>query len=125
MTRKEYIKKMSEDQRGPLNRFWRGGRSVSNEGYIRIYSPDHPQADSYGYVVEHRLVMERNLGRFLLPTEVVHHINGIAGDNRIENLELFSGSGGHINMHNVAFGEQLRDPITGRWLPRAKTGAWI
>ena len=51
--------------------------------------PDHPRAGTSGYVFEHILVMERVLGRYVLPDESVHHRNGVRHDNRAENLELW------------------------------------
>ena len=66
---------------------WKGGRVRDKHGYIRIRTPRHP-ANVDGYVFEHRLVMERYLGRLLKPDEVVHHRNGVKDDNRLENLSL-------------------------------------
>lgn len=62
----------------------------SGNGYLLAWVPDHPFANR-NRVVEHRLVMEAHLGRLLFPGETVHHKNGVRDDNRIENLELFSG----------------------------------
>lgn len=57
-------------------------------GYIKIFHPDHPKADSKGYVHEHNLIIEKHLGRYLNDNEVVHHVNEIKNDNCIENLKL-------------------------------------
>lgn len=73
---------------------WKGGKRIKR-GYVYIYCPDHPTCKGSPhriYVQEHRLVMEEHLGRYLLPRETIHHINGVRDDNRIENLELWSNS---------------------------------
>lgn len=77
-------------QVGPAHHAWRGGRWVHNNGYVMVKAEGHPAASRWGYVAEHRLVMEKRLGRVLLPTEQVHHKNGLRNDNRDENLELWS-----------------------------------
>jgi len=87
---------------------WKGGRRVSKGGYILLSRPKHPHAQSHGYILEHRLVMEAHLGRYLHPKEVVHHINEDKQDNRIENLELVRSQSEHMRHHFK------QDPITGR-----------
>lgn len=67
-------------------------RYVSARGYVMVYAPRHPMANSAQVVFEHRLVMSQHIGRNLLPHENVHHINGDKLDNRIENLELWTRS---------------------------------
>jgi hypothetical protein len=90
---------------------WKGGRRII-QGYIYLYIPEHPAAQR-GVVQEHRLVMEENLGRYLKSDEVVHHLNGIKDDNRIENLQLVK-RGEHVSNHFKASHEvvDLRKLVT-------------
>lgn len=75
--------------RGPDHPAWRGGIVLDKHGYVREFAPDHPRANMGRYVKQHHLVMEQELGRYLLEGESVHHKNGNRQDNRIENLELW------------------------------------
>jgi len=84
-------------QPGEKNGSWNGGKTVDKGGYILVRRPDHPNANSSGYIREHRLVMESMIGRYLTSEEVVHHINGITDDNRPENLQLFESNAEHLH----------------------------
>lgn len=88
---------------------WRGGRHKFN-GYIFIYSPYHPYQTKKKYVFEHRLVIEQQIGRYLLPEERVHHL-GKKDDNRPHMLMGFINrcthirfeKGLHINPSDIIF----------------------
>jgi transposase len=85
------------DRSAPENNpFWRGGRVIDKDGYVLLKAPEHPNCDRHGYMREHRLVMERVLGRYLLATEVVHHLDGNRGNNAPENLGVFAANGQHL-----------------------------
>lgn len=74
------------------------GRKITSAGYIAVHAPDHPNAVAGGYVLEHRLIAEEHAGRLLEANEVVHHINHIRTDNRVENLQIMTASE-HQSMH--------------------------
>ena len=93
------IKRISESMKGKRSRAWKGGKIIDKAGYILIYKPEHPFTGGKGYVREHRLIMEKHLGRYLRPIEIVHHINSNLSDNRIQNLILFKNQSEHIKHH--------------------------
>lgn len=67
-----------------------GHKKKRGDGYIYVYFPEHPKSTSDGYIMEHVLVMECLIGRWLNDDEVVHHKNKIRDDNRKENLQLMT-----------------------------------
>ena len=77
----------------------RPGFYINSSGYKEIYKPDHPFSDKKNYIMEHRLIMEKHLRRYLKLTERVHHKNGDPLDNRIENLTLYKNQSTHISIH--------------------------
>jgi len=95
--RAKVIKTLQYGQKGKNNPMWKGGFSLKKadvgkgkrkQWYRIIKVSNHPFASKNGYILEHRLVMEKKLGRYLKKNEFVHHINGNKRDNRPENLQL-------------------------------------
>lgn len=68
------------------------GTGFVRDGYRSVPVPPEDRWLTGGRTpeAEHRLVMARALGRPLRGDESVHHRNGDRGDNRVENLELWS-----------------------------------
>lgn len=84
--------KMGKNRKKEKHPNWSGGKWKTKMGYIKILTPK-------GYIFEHRVVMEKFLGRLLYKQEMVHHINGVKDDNRIENLKLFKNYKEHSAFH--------------------------
>ena len=99
---KELAKKYGHQTRfkdGHESLIIRKDKVKSGDGYIYCLAEDHPNATGTGHVKEHRLVMEKHIGRYLTKEEVVHHINEIKDDNRIENLLLCANRAEHNGYH--------------------------
>lgn len=76
---------------------WKGGEIVK-DGYVFVRMPRHPRSNN-NYVQKHIVVMEKFLGRFVLESEVVHHIDGNTENNDIDNLLLFKSENEHRRWH--------------------------
>lgn len=80
---------------GEKHHAWiKSGRKIHTNGYILVRAKEHP-LNYKGWYYEHRLVMEKYLGRFLKKGECIHHMNGDKTDNKIKNLKLFVNGSTH------------------------------
>lgn len=86
--------KPRRNRRGDAHPNWKGGRHVGKDGYVWVNVGHHPGAYGNKYMLEHRYLISKLLGRPLEDWETVHHINGDKQDNRLENLQLRSGRHG-------------------------------
>ena len=101
---------------------WKGGRIVGSHGYVMVRTSNKPGA--LAYELEHRLIMERKLGRKLREYENVHHINGVKTDNREENLVVLLDAD-HTRHHQKERGREIhfQKPCSqcgNRFMPRTK-----
>jgi len=89
--------------RGPFHPNWDSGRYIDKNGYILIScGPEHPHIRKtsgriVGRILEHRIMMEIKIGKILLPSEVVDHIDGCPFHNSFENLRLYSSNKDHLS----------------------------
>ena len=85
--------------RGEEHPKWRGGKIKDSCGYILILKHKHPYCNHLGYVFEHRLVVEKQIRRYLLPKEQVHHL-GAKDDNKPCMLMAFISFSPHRRFEN-------------------------
>lgn len=87
------FKKGNTGEKSPA---WKGGTTKTSQGYIE------QRTAPYSKKLQHRLVMEKHLGRKLVGKECVHHMNEIKDDNHIENLHLCANESEHRSFHKTA-----------------------
>jgi len=95
---KEKMKKNHADFKGSGNPNYKNGKKMSR-GYVYILKPEHPFATKRGCILEHRLVVEEQIGRYLLLAERTHHLNETKDDNQPENLMGFASESAHVRFH--------------------------
>lgn len=89
-----------EGKTGNKNPNWKNGY-ISKHGYHIKHS------DGKDYLV-HREIMEKYLGRPLKKEEIIHHLNGIKNDNRIENLCIVSRNNHDTHSYEKLLQQRIR-----------------
>jgi hypothetical protein len=113
---KEFIKRVYHDRHI-------GNRKVTQNGYILIKSYDHPNRNKADDMMEHRLVMEKYLKRYLKRSEIVHHIDFNRKNNDIKNLYLYKNHSDHHKSHSSVY--KLMPPLLKMGIVVFKNGEYI
>lgn len=106
---------------------WNIQKIISKGDYNYVYVPEHPKATKNGYVLEHRIVVENNLGRLLNSDEVVHHKDGNKKNNDISNLEVMKRIE-HSKLHSSLVGQlyvSLKCPECGKIFERQRVQSFL
>ena len=99
-------------------------RIYDEDGYILLRIKDHPNSNPNGYIREHRVVLEESLGRLLRREELVHHVNGVRDDNRIENLLLLSSQSEHLRVERDSGKRIGRSKLVKDFMCRCGSGKY-
>jgi len=83
---------------------------IMRSRYRYIFLPNHPHATKQGYFAEHRYIVEKAIGRYLSPKEIIHHINHNKTDNSIDNLMILPSPGKHVMVFHPP------NRLNGRWV---------
>ena len=89
-------------RKGKDNHQFETGRRIAASGYALITTPDGHESTkkrsgrNSTLIWEHRYVLEKTLGRPLLPSESVDHVDGLTLHNAPENLRVFASNAAHL-----------------------------
>ena len=85
-------------QTGKFSRNWKGGRYFKKKDGVVVYQPLHPRSRG-GVVLEHLLIAEKALGKYLPEGIVIHHCDGNKTNNNNNNLVVCENQAYHVLLH--------------------------
>lgn len=100
-------------------------KKIKRSGYWYLYFPEHPFSGKQGYIAEHRVVIEKSIGRYLTPQEAVHHIDNDRANNSLDNLQLFATHGEHTKIAHPEVMDKLKVSGLGRRPPNYNRGVKV
>jgi hypothetical protein len=103
---------------------YKGGHTVKMNGYLFELCPNHPKANAWGFVQQHKLVAEDKIGRYLRPGEVVHHIDEDRANNTSDNLQVMT-QAAHRKLHARMLADKQMAKLTLGMVREALQGRTI